>query len=644
MAYLNLNKSQLVNLEYSLYREMLRTNRAGSYSSSTVTGCNTRKYHGMLVCPIKHFDGGHFVLLSSLDISLVQHEQIFNLGIHKFQGNHFEPKGHKYLTEIDMDITPKRVYRVGGMVLSTEILMSETQEQVLLKVTLEEAHSDTQIRFKPFLAFRNVHDLTRQNMMANTRCEALPNGVKIKMYQGFPYLHMQINKENEFVHVPDWYRNIEYIKEQHRGYPYKEDLFVPGYFEMKIKKGESIIFSASTTEAKPAGLKAKFTREHNKRIPRDTLLHNLLNSAQQFIQKHDKSYRLTAGFHWYNERLRDTLVALPGLMTYQEDQEPYLSILDQAVKDIRHTYLAESEVGLRPCIKNIDVPLWLFYTLQEVKIMFPSMDICTRYSNALKEIIEYILRLKNGPISIDDSGLLWAKMEGIPMTWMDAIVNGQPVTQRPGYVVEINALWYNALVFYKNHCKLHQKEALNIATLIEKVKSAFVEKFWNKQGNNLFDYVDGDYKDASIRPNQILAVALPNSPLDIEQRKKIIDVIKKELLTPKGLRTLSPSSPFYEGLVEGPQSQRDKALHQGSVYPWLAAFFAEGYLSIYKENGVTLVKRMLDGFEQEMGNQCLSTISEYFNGNPPHQGKGAVSMAWNVAAVIRIIKIIEKYN
>lgn len=644
MAYLNLNKSKLVNLEYSLYREVLRTNRAGSYSSTTVVGCNTRKYHGTLVCPIEHFDGGRFVLLSALDVSLVQHQQVFNLGIHKYQGNHYEPKGHKYMTDVEVETTPKRVYRVGGMVVSTEILMAETEEQVLFKVTLEEAHSDTKLRFKPFLAFRNIHDLTKENMTANTRSTPVQNGIKIQMYEGFPYLHMQVSKSNEFVASPDWYRGIEYIKEQHRGYPFKEDLFVPGFFEMEIKKGESVVFSASTFEVKTAGLKAKYTREFKKRTPRDTLLNNLLNSAQQFIQKRGNSYSLLAGYHWYNERLRDTLVALPYLMAYQENQEIYLDILDQAVKDIRSIYLAETKAGLRPNIKDVDVPLWLFYTLQEIGQLYPDIDICARYGNAMKEIIQYAMRLKSETLSLDDSGLIWTKRDGDPMTWMDAMVDGKPVTQRPGFVVEINALWYNALCYYHSKCisNSNDEQADEIAVLIDKVKHSFIQKFWNSNGNYLYDYVDENKPDTSIRPNQVLAASLPFSPLDIEQRKAVIDVIKKELLTPKGLRTLSPSSPFYKGEMEGTQSNRDMALHQGSVFPWLAGFFAEGYLQVHKSSGVGLVKKMLEGFELELEEHCLSTISECFNGNPPHKGKGAVSMAWNVAAVIRIIKLIEK--
>lgn len=646
MTYLNLDKSKLVNLEYSLYREVLRTNRAGSYSSTTIIGCNTRKYHGALVCPIDHFNGGRFVLLSSLDISLVQHQQVFNLGIHKYQGSHYEPKGHKYVTDFEMDVSPRRVYRVGGMVLSSEQMLVETEEQLLIKVTLEEAHSPTKIRFKPFLAFRSIHELTHQNMVANTRYETVDKGIKIQMYEGFPHLHLQVSNENEFIAVPDWYRGIEYIKEQQRGYPYAEDLFVPGYFELDIKKGDSIIFSASTSEVKPNGLKAKFTRESNKRIPRDTLLNNLLNSAQQFIQRRGDGVKLVAGYHWYNERLRDTLVSLPGLMAYQEDKETYMQILDQAIEDIRRLYIARTDSDLRSGIKDVDVPLWFFHTVQEIEKIYPDLDVCSRYGKVMVEIIQYIMRLSNGVVRLDDSGLIYARQERVPLTWMDAMVDGQPVNWRPGFTVEVNALWYNALAYYVDLCGKNRKhkEADDAKRLLEKVKESFLSLFWNARGGYLYDYVDGEFRDDSIRPNQVLAASLRYSPLDVEQQKMVLDVIKKELLTSVGLRTLSPSSPKYKGVLEGNQSQRDVALHQGSVFPWLAAFFAEGYLNIHKRGGIQFVKKMLEGFEEEMGHHCLSTISECFNGNPPHLGKGAVSMAWNVAAVIRIIKLIDKYN
>jgi predicted glycogen debranching enzyme len=483
-------------------------------------------------------------------------------------------------------------------------------------------------------------------MVANTRYEDAEQGIKIKMYEGFPYLNMQLSKNPEFIAAPDWLRGVEYIKEQHRGYPFQEDLFVPGYFELDIEKGETIIFSASTTEIKANGLKSKFTREVKKRIPRDSLLNNLLNAAQQFIQNRNGVYKLVAGYHWYNERLRDTFVALPGLMAFQKDKTIYLQILDQAIEEVRRVYFAEPAYELQSNLKDIDVPLWMFYTIQEIERMYPDTDICHKYGKAMTEVIQYMMRLNNNIVHLDDSGLIYAKLPGKPLTWMDAIVDGYPVTWRPGYTVEVNALWYNALCYYSDTCAKNNnsKESKKARELADKVKVSFEEKFWNEKEGYLYDFVDGDYTDDSIRPNQILAVSLPYSPLDLEKRKMIIDVVKKELQTPRGLRTLSPQSPKYQGVLEGTQKERDLALHQGSVFPWLISFFVEGYLNVHKQGGLPYVKRILEGFEEEMGDHCLGTISECFNGNPPHIGKGAISMAWNVGGVLRIIKLIEKYS
>jgi len=254
--------------------------------------------------------------------------------------------------------------------------------------------------------------------------------------------------------------------------------------------------------------------------------------------------------------------------------------------------------------------------------------------------------LDDESIYMDERGLLYAKKLGVPLTWMEAIVDDEPVTWRPGYTVELNALWYNALKCFGELASGagEGKLAEPYLELAGKVEESFMPTFWNEEDQCLFDYVDGDYCDRSIRPNQIFAASLPYSPLPDEERKAVVDVVKKELLTPKGLRTLSPQDVKYKGVFEGGPHQRDMALHQGTVFPWLAAFFAEAYLDLHKQGGLSFVKQMAEDFEEEMSNHCIGTISECFNGNPPHLGKGAVSMAWNVGGVLQIIKLIEKYS
>lgn len=298
MAYLKFNKSELVNLEYSLKREVLATNRGGGYMSSTIIGCNTRKYHGLLILPVEEFDGENHVLLSNLDETVIQHGQAFNLGIHKYPGN-YEPRGHKYIIDFEYEPVYTLTYRVGGVLLKKEIVLVHNEAQVLIRYTLLDAHSDTTLRLKPFLAYRNIHSLSKANMMANTKYQEIEQGIRSKLYNGFPALNMQVSKPNDFIATPDWYFNIEYIEEQNRGYDFREDLFVPGYFEFPIKKGESVLFSASIDPAVPGRLKAKFQKLVNERAPRNSCENCMKYSASQFIVKKGKDTEVVAGYPWF---------------------------------------------------------------------------------------------------------------------------------------------------------------------------------------------------------------------------------------------------------------------------------------------------------------------------------------------------------
>jgi predicted glycogen debranching enzyme len=298
MSYLNFDKTLLINLEKSLTKEMIRTNRAGTYNSTTLIDCNTRKYHGQLVMPVPEIDDANHVLLSSLDETVIQHGAEFNLGIHKFEGNNYSPNGHKYIRQFDCDVISRTIYRVGGVILSKERMLVSFEPRVLIKYTLLEAHSPTILRFKPFLAFRSVNKLTHQNDLADTNFNDVQQGICMRMYEEYPHLCMQFSKKNSYVHQPDWYKNIEYFKEQERGYEYKEDLLVPGYFELPIKKGESIIFSAGISEISPRKLTALWEEELTRRNPRVDMYSCLKNSAQQLYKKEgDKTY-LLAGYSW----------------------------------------------------------------------------------------------------------------------------------------------------------------------------------------------------------------------------------------------------------------------------------------------------------------------------------------------------------
>jgi len=645
MSYLKFEKSELVNLEYSLSRELIRSNRAGSYASTTMIGCNTRKYHGLLVCPLEEMDGEHHVLLSTLDVTVVQHEKEFNLGIHKYEGDNYVPKGHKYVRDFDATKGSILIYRVGGVVLSREILLVSKAEQVLIKYTLLDAHSDTLLRLKPFLAFRNYHALSKSNLYASTKYTEVNNGIMSRLYDGYPGLYMQCSKIAEFVPVPDWYYNVEYMEEQQRGYEYKEDLYVPGYFEMPIKKGESIVFSASTSEVTPGGLKRKFTIELGERVPRDSIKNCLVNSAQQFIVRKKNSTEIKAGFPWFGIWGRDTFMALPGLTLTTGDPETALEVIDSMLARMKNGLFPNTLIKGEPAFNSADAPLWFIWALQQYEAFDPEIDIWQKFGKAIKSVLEAYRDGNSGIIHMMENGLIYASMEGSAMTWMDAVIDGKPVTPRTGSPVEVNALWYNAVCQALVWAETREKKFYNSwAHLPGRIKDSFLQQFWNEEKGYLADYVNGSFRDLSVRPSQVIAVAVNHSPLTPEMKKSILDVVESELLTPRGLRSLSPKNEAYKGIYAGNQEKRDRAYHQGTVWPWLLEHFAKGYLEVHKKSGQNLIKRIYEGFDENLAIRGIGSISEIFDGNPPHEPRGAISQATGVAALLRIGEMIENFN
>jgi predicted glycogen debranching enzyme len=647
MSYLKFDKSQLVNLEYSLKKEILRSNRAGTYSSYTITGCNTRKYHGLLVCPIEEIDGEKHVILSSLDATVIQHDSEFNLGIHKFPEDEYFPKGHKYIREFEIDKIPLTRYRVGGVVITKEAILITKEEQLLLKYTLEEAHSPTTLRFKPFLAFRNIHSLSKANMFVNSRTDAIPNGIKTRMYSGYPALHIQFSKKNEFVPAPDWHYNIEYSEEQARGYEYSEDLFVPGYFELPIKKGESIYISASLRETAPANISKQFAKELSSRASRDNFKGYLVNAANQFIVKKDKKTEITAGFPWYDSWGRDTFISLPGLTLALGDDKTFKAVIDTMVTRLKNGLFPNTGGDSNPAFNSVDAPLWFFWSLQQYSHCCEKPELVwERYSKPMKAILEAYRNGTSFNIKMHDNGLIYAGEHGQALTWMDAVVNGKPVTPRIGYAVEINALWYNAIQYALELARLAKdnKFISQWKQLPAIIEQQFIETFWDENKGYLADCVENNQKDWSVRPNQIIAASLDYSPIPDEVKRAVIEVVKKELLTPRGLRTLSPNDAHYEAIYEGNQEKRDSAYHMGTVWPWLLQPFCRAYLNIYKKSGVQLVKQLYDGFEPVLTEYGIGSIAEIYDGNPPHQPKGAISQAWSVAALLMVEKWLEDFE
>ena len=634
MNYLNFDKTVLANLEKSLTKELIRTNRSGAYNSSTLTGCNTRKFHGHLVIPIPSIDNDNHILLSSLDETIIQHGAEFNLGVHEYEGGHFSPNGHKYIREFKCEVIPSTIYRVGGVIISKEQLMVANESRVITKYTLLQAHSATTIRFKPFLAFRSVHSLSKSNDMANTDAQNAKKGAAYRLYENYPNLFIQFSKQPTYTHTPNWYNNIMYAKEQERGFPYTEDLLVPGSFEMAIKKGESIYVSAGISEISPTTLKKIWEDELEKRHARTDMYQCLRNAAVQFRHKENDESYLLAGYPWFKVRARDEFISMVGCTLGIDDKEAFEALAESTISEFAD-YI---ETGKTKVIQELDSPdalLWFVWALQQYYYTVDPMQMQKNLLMSAVDIVDYIMQGKHPNLKLDENGLVRIDGTSVPMTWMNATEDGKPITPRTGYVVEINALWYNALRFA---AMLVESSAWE--EMAGKTAESFVNTFWN--GLYLYDYVNGEYKDVEVRPNMILAVSMPYSPLNRQQQKSVLDVCTRELLTTKGLRSLSPKSGSYRPNYVGGMLERNRNYHNGPVWPWFTGAYAESYLKIHKMGGVSFVERLLIGMEAEMKKLCVGTLSELHDGNPPFKGHGAMSYAPTVGEILRTLSLLKK--
>ncbi|MBP3547199.1 MAG: glycogen debranching enzyme family protein [Alistipes sp.] len=641
MSGLKFDKRELGNLEYSLDREMLATDRRGGYMSTTIVCCNTRKYHGLMVAPIDQSDRT-YVLLSSLDETVVQHDQSFNLALHRFDGV-YEPRGHKYITDFEYTPTPTITYRVGGVILKKELLWIHKRTQLMIRYTLVDAHSETTLRLRPLLAFRDKHALSKANMEADGRAYPIPYGVKCRLYEGFPWLHMQLDKADaEFIAAPDWYYNFEYRKELARGYEGHEDLLTTGYFEFKIKKGESVIFSAATDMmASPETISAVYEASLARRTHKIDFLSCLQHSARQFvIRRPENRTEVIAGYPWFGPFMEDTFMALPGLTLTQGHKEDCIDVLDTAVRDFKSSGLIEGKM-LPPMA---DAPLWFFYALQQLEAHIGQKELWAKYGEAMKGILEVYRRGFSDEVRMHDNGLIWASAER-PLTWMGTIVDGQPLTPRRGYAVEIQALWYNAVEFTLAVAKKQgDKEFVaEWKELPKRIKAAFNEKFWLEEEGYVADYVNYDEVNKFIRCNMAVVCGLDYKLVDDEKLVRILMTIREHLLTPRGLRTLSPRNLLYKSNYNEDQRSQDLASRNGSAWVWPLAFYVKACFDLGGEKFADEARAILADFDDELQTKCVGSLSERFEGDPPHNPRGSVSHATSVGALLYINSLVERY-
>lgn len=366
MSYLKFDKNLMINLEQSLRKEMLRTNRAGAYHCSTVVGCNTRKQHGLLVIPMPgREEYSPHVLLSSLDETVIQHGAPFNLGLHRYRGGVYSPNGHKYIREFDCEIVPRTTYRVGGVILTKEMVFISEENRILIRYTLVDAHSPTTLQFRPFLAFREANELCVANGSIDGTMTPVNNGVSCTLYRGYPTLYMQLSRKPQWADDANWYNGIEYVKDLERGVPYCEDLYVPGYFQINIKKGESIIFSAGTSEANPRQLAALYEKELASRTRRTSFFNCLKNAAKQFYYKDGDRHYMLSGYPWGTIIARNTLMSLPGNTLAIDHRKDFEEIMDTMAHELTH-YMNTGQPSVKiHGIDMPDIPLWSVWTVQQ---------------------------------------------------------------------------------------------------------------------------------------------------------------------------------------------------------------------------------------------------------------------------------------
>ena len=641
MSGLKFDKRELGNLESSLDREMLATDRRGGYMSTTIVCCNTRKYHGLMVAPIDQSDRT-YVLLSSLDETIVQHDQSFNLALHRFDGV-YEPRGHKYITDFEYTPTPTLTYRVGGVILKKELLWIHRRTQLMIRYTLVDAHSDTKLRLRPLLAFRDKHALSKANMDADGRAYPIPYGVKSRLYEGFPWLNMQINKEEfEFIAAPDWYYNFEYTKELRRGYEGHEDLLTTGYFEFDIKKGESVIISIATEAMNsPEEITEAYETSLARRTHKIDFLSCLEHSARQFVIRRGERAEVVAGYPWFGPFMEDTFMALPGLTLTQGHKEDCLAVLDTAVRDIEESGLLEG----RYIPSAVDAPLWLYFTLQQLEGHITQKEIWAKYGSVMKGILEAYRAGFYEDIRLHDNGLIWAWADR-PLTWMGTIVDGHALTPRRGYPVELQALWYNAVSYTLALAKKQgDKEFVKAwKDIPERTKASFVEKFWLEEEGYLADYVNYDEQNRYIRCNMVVACGLDYKMLNEEQQVRALQTMQHHLLTPRGLRTLSPRNIHYKSNYNDDQRSQDLASRNGSAWVWPLHFYVKACFDIAGERYLADAKKILEAFDEELQSKCVGSISERFEGDPPHGPRGSVSHATSVAGLLSINALIAKYE
>lgn len=645
MSYIEFDKEQLVNINFSKSREILRCSHTGAFANTTLVGLNTRKYHGLFIAPQDRIDHERHVLVSNLNETIIVNNMDFHLSMNQFKGGIINPKGNKYLQQFTADGIPTYLYRVGKFNFTKEIIFLKNSDRLIIKYTMLDNYDSASFQFQPLLAFRSIHQLTHANDQVNTQFESVENGVGFCLYDNYTPVYLQCSSPITYQHHPDWFYNVEYEEELNRGYEGVEDLYTPGSFTAEVKDKELFI-TIGTEPIKTENIAKLYTDDIKQHTSRSSFFNCLQNAADQFIVKRNGKTEVIAGYPWFGRWGRDTFIALPGLTLALGKHELCKEIMDSMIEDMNEGLFPNIGFGANAAYNSVDAPLWFFRTLQlYAQITHTEKKIWKEYGETMKRILSAYRHGTLNNIRMLDNGLIYAGGPGLALTWMDAVIDGRPVTPRTGCQVEINALWYNAVKFALEMARLAKDSDFiyDWEPMVQDFPTVFKDTFWSKEIGYLADYVNGDYKNFQIRPNMLIATSLPYSPISEKIRQLILKRTCEELLTDKGIRSLSPNDPEYKGHYFGNQAARDAAYHQGTCWIWLLFPFTDGMLAVYQKSAIPVLQRILYKFDNCMTSYGISTIAEITDGDPPHKPNGCISQAWSVAALLYMKWRIEHY-
>jgi predicted glycogen debranching enzyme len=644
MGY-RLGKSLLSDPDKGLQYEWLESNGVGGWASSTVLGAHTRRYHGLLVTATRP-PVGRMVLLSKLDETLHISGKSFPLGCSVYH-NTIHPEGYRHLDSFEKDLFPVFTYKAGGVTLRKTVAGVWGQNTTVVLYDVLEAPGVLDLELRPFVASRDYHHLMQANNAVRTGGEFRSSLFRAQPYDGGPRLFLRIPGAS-FRPQPDWYYRFEYAREAERGLDCHEDLFTYGTFSVQARKGDRIEVTVATEEPSSASASELVCLERQRRerlLPEegeeDDLVRTLTLAADQFVVKRSGDLRtILAGYHWFTDWGRDTMIALPGITLTTGREEDARMILESFADSVSEGMLPNRfpDAGERPDYNTVDATLWFFVAAYEYWRRTADREfVSDRLVPVMKEIVVWHDRGTRYGIHVGDDGLVSAGDPGVQLTWMDAKVGGWVVTPRHGKAVEINALWYNALMILSEFLRTQGdvRAARNVSRRAEDVKRVFDETFWNPAGSCLYDCVCEGVPDDAIRPNQIFALSLPFPLLPDDRALHVLEVVERDLLTPFGLRSLSPGHPAYRGHYGGDQVSRDGAYHQGTVWSWLLGPYVTALCRYRGDLGRSQAAGLFSGIRDHVGAACVGSVSEIFDGDPPHAPRGTVAQAWGVGECLR---------